>query len=265
MSVIHPTAIIEDGAVLGSDVEIGPYCCIGPKVVLGNGVVLKSHVVIDGDTTIGDGVRIFPFASIGQIPQDLKYAGEPGRLEVGANTTIREYATMHIGTEGGGLLTRVGDNCLVMGAAHVAHDCHIGNNVILAQGVLLGGHVKIDDFAILGGGAAVHQFVRIGAHAMIGGMSAVERDVIPYGSVTGERAVLGGINLVGMKRRGYGREDIHAVRNAWPKLFADDAMTLQQRVEQVASEYEGLAAVSEIIDFMRTDTSRAFCQPKSGS
>ena len=265
MSVIHPTAIIEDGAVLGTDVEIGPYCCIGPQVVLGNGVVLKSHVVIDGDTTIGDGVRIFPFASIGQIPQDLKYAGEPGRLEVGANTTIREYATMHIGTDGGGLLTRVGDNCLVMGAAHVAHDCLVGNNVILAQGVLLGGHVKIDDFAILGGGAAVHQFVRIGAHAMIGGMSAVERDVIPYGSVTGERAVLGGINLVGMKRRGYGREDIHAVRNAWPKLFADDDQTLQQRVDQVAGENEGLAAISEIIEFMRTDTSRAFCQPKTGS
>jgi UDP-N-acetylglucosamine acyltransferase len=265
MSVIHPTAIIEDGALIGADVEIGPYCCIGPNVVLGDGVVLKSHVVIDGRTSIGSGVQVFPFASIGQVPQDLKYAGEPARLEIGDNTIIREYVTMHIGTEGGGMLTKVGDNCLIMGAAHVAHDCILGNHVILAQGALLGGHVVIDDYAILGGGVAVHQFVRIGAHAMIGGMSAVERDVIPYGSVTGERAVLAGINLVGMKRRGYDRENIHAVRNAWPKLFDGEAGTLQERVDQVSGEYDGLDAVAEIIDFMRADTSRAFCQPKSES
>ena len=263
MSSIHPTAIIEDGAVLGSDLEIGPYCCIGPNVTLGDGVVLKSHVVIDGRTTIGSGVQIFPFASIGQVPQDLKYAGEPARLEVGDNTVIREYVTMHIGTEGGGMLTKVGNNCLIMGAAHVAHDCILGDHVILAQGALLGGHVVIDDFAILGGGAAVHQFVRIGAHAMIGGASAVERDVIPYGSVTGERAVLAGINLVGMKRRGYGRDELHATRNAWPKLFDGEGDTLQERVDRVAQEFEGVAAIGEIIDFMRTDTSRAFCQPKS--
>jgi UDP-N-acetylglucosamine acyltransferase len=265
MSSIHPTAIIEDGATLGVDVEIGPYCCVGPHVVLGDKVVLKSHVVIDGRTTIGNNVQIFPFASIGQVPQDLKYAGEPARLEVGANTVIREYVTMHIGTEGGGMLTKVGDNCLIMGAAHVAHDCILGDHVILAQGALLGGHVVIDDYAILGGSAAVHQFVRIGAHAMIGGMSAVERDVVPYGSVTGERAVLAGVNLVGMKRRGYGREDMAAVRKAWAKLFADDSSTLQERVDAVATEYEGLGALSEIIEFMRADTSRAFCQPKSGS
>jgi UDP-N-acetylglucosamine acyltransferase len=264
MSAIHPSAIIEDGASIGENVEIGPYCCIGPDVVLGDGVVLKSHVVIDGRTRIGDGVRIFPFASIGQVPQDLKYGGEPAKLEVGANTVIREYATMHIGTEGGGMLTKIGENCLIMGAAHVAHDCLLGNNVILAQGALLGGHVVIDDYAILGGGAAVHQFVRIGAHAMIGGMSAVERDVIPYGSVTGERAVLAGINLIGMKRRGYGRDELHAVRNAWPKLFAGESATLQERVNKVADEYAGLEAIAEIIDFMRTDTTRAFCQPRSG-
>ena len=265
MTTIHQTAIIEEGAVIGADVVIGPYCCVGPNVVLGDGVVLKSHVVIDGRTSIGAGCQIFPFASIGHIPQDLKYAGEPARLEVGANTIIREYVTMHIGTEGGGMLTKVGDNCLIMGAAHVAHDCILGDHVILAQGALLGGHVIIDDFAIIGGSAAIHQFVRIGAHAMIGGMSPVERDVIPYGSVSGERAVLAGINLVGMKRRGYGREDIHAVRNAWPKLFAEDSGTLQERVEQVSTEYEGLAAIAEIIDFMRADTSRAFCQPKTGN
>jgi UDP-N-acetylglucosamine acyltransferase len=260
MSTIHPTAVIADGAVIGAGVEIGPYCCIGPKVTLGDKVILKSHVVIDGETSVGDGSRIFPFASIGQQPQDLKYQGEPSRLEIGRDNIIREYVTMNIGTTGGGMLTKTGDRCLFMGAVHVAHDCQIGNDVILAQGALLGGHVVIGDFAIVGGGAAVHQFVRIGTHSMIGGMAAVDNDVIPYGSVTGERAALSGLNIIGMKRRKLGREDIHALRAAFKSLFSETG-TLLQRIEKVESEYGATSAVADIIAFMREDSSRSFILP----
>jgi len=260
MSNIHPTAVISDGAVIGADVEIGAYCCIGPNVALGDGVVLKSHVVVDGQTTIGAGCQIFPFASIGQRPQDLKYQGEDSRLEVGSNTTIREYVTMNTGTEGGGMLTKTGDNCLFMGAVHIAHDCRIGDNVILAQGVLLGGHVEIGDFAILGGAAAVHQFVRIGAHAMIGGMAAVDNDVIPFASVAGARASLSGLNIIGMKRRKFSRDEIHALRAAFKDLFGEGG-TLQERLERVDAEYGTTPAVADIIAFMRTDSSRSFTLP----
>jgi len=262
MSTVHPTAVIGDGAEIGADVEIGPYCCIGPEVTLGDRVVLKSHVVIEGKTSVGAGTQIYPFASIGQPPQDLKYQGEDSRLEIGSDTIIREYVTMNTGTEGGGMLTRVGNGCLIMGAAHIAHDCRIGDNVILAQSALLGGHVEIGDFAILGGGAAVHQFVRIGAHAMIGGMAAVDNDVIPFGSVSGQRAALSGLNIIGMKRRNFSRDEIHALRAAFKALFGDGG-TLQERVDQVEAAYGEAAAVADIIAFMRADSSRSFTQPNS--
>ncbi|MGE5270593.1 MAG: acyl-ACP--UDP-N-acetylglucosamine O-acyltransferase, partial [Thiohalocapsa sp.] len=208
MPQIHPTAVVDAGARLADDVVIGPYCVIGAQVSLLAGVALKSHVVIDGRTTIGARTRIFPFASIGHETQDLKYKGEPSTLEIGHDNTIREHVTINPGTEGGGMVTCVGSHCLLMVGAHVAHDCQIGDHVILVNNATLGGHVVVEDYAILGGLSAVHQFVRIGRHAMIGGMSGVERDVIPYGLVMGDRARLTGINLIGMQRRGFSREAI---------------------------------------------------------
>ena len=222
MTGVHPTAIVEDGAKLGKDVDIGPYCIVGANVSLGDGVRLHSHVVVGGRTTVGDSTEIFPFASIGLAPQDLKYAGEESELIVGARVRVREHVTMNPGTSGGGMLTRVGDDCLFMVGSHVAHDCIVGNNVILANNATLAGHVEVGDFAIIGGLSAVHQFVRIGAHAMIGGMSGVEHDLIPYGSAMGERARLRGLNLVGLQRRDFTRDDITNLRTAYRILFAPE-------------------------------------------
>ncbi len=204
---------------------------------------------------------IFPFASIGQQPQDMKYRGEDSELIVGANTVIREHVTMNPGTGGGGLVTRTGSNCLFMVGAHVAHDCFVGDNAILVNNATLGGHVKIGDFAIIGGLSAVHQFVRIGAHAMVGGMSGVENDVIPYGSVTGNRAHLSGLNVIGLKRRNFGRDQIHDLRNAYRLLFAQEG-TMQERLDDVAESFADNGLVMEIVDFMRVGSSRAICQPK---
>ncbi len=261
MPQIHPTAIVTPGATLADDVAIGPYCVIGEDVVLGAGVSLKSHVVIDGRTTIGAGTRIFPFASIGHETQDLKYAGEPSSLEIGHDNTIREHVTINPGTEGGGMVTRIGNHCLLMVGAHVAHDCQIGDHVILVNNATLGGHVVIEDHAILGGLSAVHQFVRIGRHAMIGGMSGVERDVIPYGLVMGDRARLTGLNIIGMQRRGFSRDDIQGLRSAYQFLFSDDG-TFNDRVNDAAERFAGIAPVDDIIAFIRADSSRAICQPK---
>ena len=260
-TLIHPTAVVAAEARLGHGVEIGPFCVIGPEVTLADNVRLKSHVVVDGITTIGEGTEVFPFASLGTIPQDLKYKGEKSRLEIGRNNRIREHVTMNPGTEGGGMITRVGDHCLFMMAAHVAHDCQIGNHVILANNATLGGHVVVGDFAILGGLTAVHQFVRIGAHAMIGGMSGVENDVIPYGSVIGERGWLQGLNIVGLKRRGFKKNDLHALRRAYRALFAGTG-SLSDRIDEVARDFAGYAAVEEVVDFLRGDTSRAICRPR---
>ena len=257
---IHPTAVVERGAELGREVAIGPYCVVGPEVSLGDGVVLESHVVVAGLTSVAAGTRIFPFAAIGHRPQDMKYAGERSRLEIGANVTIRENVTVNPGTQGGGMLTSVGDHCLLMACAHVAHDCRIGHHAILVNNVLLGGHVEIGDYAVVGGGAAVHQFVRIGQHAMIGGMSGVEQDVIPYGSVMGNRAHLAGLNLVGLKRRGFTRDDIHTLRNAYRLLFAQEG-TLQERLDDVAEMYASAPVVMEIVAFMRAASNRGLCQP----
>ena len=264
MPQIHPTAIVAPGASLADNVIVGPYCMIGENVVLAAGVSVRSHAVVDGRTTVGEDTRIFPFASIGLEPQDLKYRGEASELVIGRNNRIREYVTMNPGTIGGGMVTRVGDNCLFMVGAHVAHDCQIGNDVIMANNATLGGHVIVDDYAILGGLAAVHQYVRIGKHAMIGGMSGVERDVIPYGQVMGDRARLCGLNIIGMQRRGFSREDIQGLRNAYHFLFSSDG-TLSDRVNETAERFTGIGPVDDIIDFIRADSSRAICQPKGSN
>jgi len=264
MPQIHPTAIVAPGAALADNVIVGPYCMIGENVVLAAGVSVRSHAVVDGRTTVGEDTRIFPFASIGLEPQDLKYRGEASELVIGRNNRIREYVTMNPGTVGGGMVTRVGDNCLFMVGAHVAHDCQIGNDVIMANNATLGGHVIVDDYAILGGLSAVHQYVRIGKHAMIGGMSGVERDVIPYGQVMGDRARLRGLNIIGMQRRGFSREDIQGLRNAYHFLFSSDG-TLSDRVNETAERFTGIGPVDDIIDFIRADSSRAICQPKGSN
>ena len=261
MPHIHPTAIVEPGAKLADTVRIGPYCHVGEDVELGEGVTLHAHAVVVGRTVIGEGTRIFPFASIGHEPQDLKYAGEKSRLVIGRDNTIREHVTMNPGTTGGGMVTSVGDGCLFMVGVHVAHDCRIGNNVVMANNATLGGHVVIADHAVLGGLSAVHQFVRIGQHAMIGGMSGVERDVIPYGSVMGDRARLSGLNIIGMQRRGYSREEIQALRNAFQILFGELG-TLAERVDAIAGKFPEAKTVQDIVAFIRADSSRAICQPK---
>tara|TARA_B100000676_G_C17913485_1_gene751339 strand:- start:167 stop:967 length:801 start_codon:yes stop_codon:yes gene_type:complete len=260
MTIIHPTALVADGAEIGADVKIGPYCIVGDSVKLSDGVELISHVVVEGITRVGSNTRIFPFASIGHQPQDLKYAGEPSELTIGCNNVIREHVTMNPGTEGGGLLTNVGNNCLFMMGAHVAHDCNIKDNVILVNNATLGGHVEIDDWAIIGGLSAVHQFVRIGKHSMIGGMSGIENDVIPYGSVIGNRARLQGLNVVGLKRRNFDRETIHGMRSAYRLMFAPEG-TLAERLDDVAELMGDIEPVMEIVNFIRADSSRSICQP----
>ncbi len=259
---IHSTAIIGDGVTLGENVSIGAYCVIDGSVSIGDGTRLISHISISGNTTIGKNCTIYPFASLGHIPQDLKYHGEPSQLIIGDNNTIREHVTMNGGTEGGGMVTRVGNNCLFMVGAHVAHDCQLGNHVILANNATLAGHVEVGDFCIIGGLAAVHQFVRIGAQAVIGGMSGVEHDVIPYGSVMGERANLAGLNLVGLKRRGFDRDTIHALRNAYKMIFEENEGTLAARAEIAKAEYKDIQAVQDILSFMSDKGSRSLCVPK---
>jgi UDP-N-acetylglucosamine acyltransferase len=260
-TVIHPTAIIDPKAKFGARVRVGPYCIVGGEVELGDDVELISHAVVTGRTRIGARTRIFPFAAIGHQPQDLKYHGEPSRLEIGMDNTIREHVTMHPGTEGGGLLTRVGSHCLFMVATHVAHDCKLGDHVVMANNATLGGHVVVDDWAILGGLAAVHQFVRIGKHAIIGGMSGVENDVIPYGSVMGDRARLAGLNIVGLKRRGFDRDTLHDIRRAFRLLFADEG-TMAERLSDVSELFNNNEPVMDIVRFIQTANERAICHPR---
>ncbi|HEV8015043.1 MAG TPA: acyl-ACP--UDP-N-acetylglucosamine O-acyltransferase [Stellaceae bacterium] len=262
MSDIHPTALIEPGAELGATAKVGPFCHVGRHVQLGEQIELLSHVVIAGRTAIGDGTRIFPFASIGHQPQDLKYKGEESRLVIGRNNVIREQVTINPGTEGGGMVTRIGDNCLFMVGVHVAHDCIIGNGVIMANNATLAGHVKVGDFAVFGGLSAVHQFVRIGQYAMVGGVTGVERDVIPYGSVLGDRARLSGLNIVGMQRRGFSRDEIQALRNAYQALFEGESGTFAERVAEVATRFSGIRPVEELLRFIKEESSRGLVQPK---
>lgn len=263
MTEIHSTAIVEDGAVIGENVRIGPYSIVGGNVSLSDGVVLEAHVVVAGHTTIGQGTHIFPFASIGHKPQDLKFSGEVTRLEIGANNQIREHVTMNPGTEGGGGVTRVGDNCLFMMGSHVGHDCLVGNHAILANNATLAGHVELDDFVILGGLSAVRQWSRIGTGAIVGGMTGVEFDVIPYGSVIGDRARLAGLNLIGLKRKGVPREQIHALRAAYRALFDSDEGTLRGRAEALAGEQADQPLVKTVTDFILEKEDRRFCTPRS--
>ena len=259
---IHKSAIIEDGANIGNNVTIGPFCFIDSNVTLKDNITLESHISISGNTVIGENTHIFPFASIGHIPQDLKYHGEEVRLEIGSNNKIREHVTINPGTEGGGSVTKIGDNCLFMVASHIAHDCQVGNNVILANNATLAGHVIVGDYAIIGGLSAIHQFVRIGKHAMIGGMSGIENDVIPYGSAMGERASLAGLNLLGLKRREFSRDEIHTLRTAYRMLFATEG-TLDERIEDTIEQFGKSEIVMEVVEFIKSDGSRSLCQPKN--
>jgi UDP-N-acetylglucosamine acyltransferase len=261
MTNIHPSAIIDPKASIAEDVTIGPFCVVEAAVTLEEGVALQSHVVVGGDTVVGAGTEIYPFASIGLAPQDLKYSGENSKLIIGRRNRIREYVTMNPGTAKGGMLTRVGDDCLFMAGSHVAHDCIVGNHVILANNATLGGHVTVGDFAILGGLSAVHQFARIGHHAIVGGMSGVENDVIPYGSAMGDRARLGGLNVIGLKRRNFAKQDIHKLRTAYRMLFAQEG-TLVERVDDVAAMFGDNNEIMEIVSFMRADSSRGLTQPR---
>lgn len=258
---IHAQSVVSPKAKIGAGVHIGPFCVIGDDVSIGDGTVLHSHVVVDGLTTIGRENKIFPFASIGTRPQDLKFHGEASTLTIGDRNTIREHVTMNPGTEGGGLKTVVGNDCLFMVGAHVAHDCIIGNHVILANNATLAGHVTVGDNAILGGLSAVHQFVRIGAHAMIGGMSGVEYDVIPYGLVMGERARLAGLNLVGLERRGFARDDINALMKVFKDLFYGDG-TFANRLAKAENDNAGKPLIEDMLAFARTKNSRPLCQPQ---
>jgi UDP-N-acetylglucosamine acyltransferase len=260
---IHASACVEAGAQLGAGVEIGPFCHVGPQVVLGEGVRLISHVSLAGDTSVGARTRIFPFASIGHEPQDLKYRGEKVSLSIGEDCLIREGVTMNPGTTGGGSRTIIGARCAFLANAHVAHDCKLGDDIVLSNNVMLGGHCQVGDFVIIGGGAAAHQFVRIGAHAFVGGLAGVENDVIPFGIALGNRASLAGLNIVGLQRRGFSRDSIHELRRAYRALFASEG-TLKERIELVAAEFAAVAEVQQVLDFLREGGERAICTPRAG-
>jgi UDP-N-acetylglucosamine acyltransferase len=261
---IHPTAIVEQGATLGAGVKIGPFCVVGPEVVLGEGVELISHVTVAGRTTIGARGKIYPFASIGHPPQDLKYKGEPNSLTIGTDCVFREGVTINPGTVHGGLKTTVGNNCAFLANSHVGHDCHVGNGVVLSNNVMLGGHVTIGDHVICGGGAAVIQFSRIGRGAFLGGMSGLENDLIPYGMALGNRARLAGLNIIGLQRRGFSRADIHDMRRAYRLLFANEG-TLMERLEDVSEEFKTHPIIIEIVDFIREGGKRSICTPRDVS
>jgi UDP-N-acetylglucosamine acyltransferase len=226
--------------------------------------VVHSHAVITGRTTLGPECKVFPFASIGQAPQDVKFHGEPSTLTVGAKTIIREHATINPGTEGGHMSTKVGSNCLLMIGAHVAHDCEVGNNVTLVNGATLGGHVTIGDGAIIGGLSAVHQFVRIGSYAFVGGMSGVAADLIPFGMAIGNRANLCGLNIVGLKRKGFPREQIHELRQAYRMLFSTEG-TLKERLEDVESMFSSNPLTQQVIEFIKSESDRQFCVPNNAA
>jgi UDP-N-acetylglucosamine acyltransferase len=263
---IHPMAVVEPGARLGDAVTIGPFCTVGAEVTLADGVELVSHVAVAGRTSIGARSRVYPFTSLGHPPQDLKYKGEPSTLAIGADCIIREGVTMNPGTEGGGMRTVIGDKCVFLGDSHVGHDCIIGNHVIFSHAAMAAGHCQISDYAIISGGAAVIQFARIGQHAFVGGLSGLENDLIPYGMAVGNRAHLNGLNIIGLKRRGFPQSEIHILRRAYRLLFAPEG-TLMERVEDVATEFKGVPSVHEILDFIRAGQTsrRALCTPREAS
>jgi UDP-N-acetylglucosamine acyltransferase len=248
---IHETAIVSPEAKIGEDCRIGPFCTVGAEVVLGDGVRLDSHVVVDGKTSVGDETHVFPFASIGLAPQDLKYAGEPTATEIGRGNQIREFVTIHRGTEGGGGLTRIGDRNLLMAQAHVAHDCQIGSDVIMANAATLAGHVEIADRANIGAYSGVHQFCRVGVEAFIGGYSVVVKDAPPYAIIQGNHAKCYGLNKVGLKRRGYSRGTIEKLHHAYHLLLTAKLNT-SQAVERIKEEIRDCPEVDELVRFIET-------------
>jgi UDP-N-acetylglucosamine acyltransferase len=254
-AIIHPTAIVERGAELGTNVRIGPYCTVGADVMIEDGAELVSHVVVEGHTRIGAEARLFPFCTVGMAPQDFKYKGEPTRCEVGARTHVREHCTIHRGTVTGRGITHVGTDCLLMAVAHVAHDCSVGDHVIIANNAVMGGHVSIADHAVIGGAAAIHQFVRIGRAAMIGGVSGVEADVIPFGSVIGNRARLAGLNVIGLKRRGFDKAQIQRLHSAFKTLFRHEGV-FAQRLAETRGLYSEDPLVAEILAFIDAPSHR---------
>jgi len=256
--------VVDRNANLGRGVTIGPYCVVGPDVVIGDGVRLMSHVVVEGHTSIGAQTVVHPFASLGFAPQHLKYRDEPTRLIIGERNTIREHVTMHVGTVQGAGETRVGSDCFFMVGSHVAHDCVIEDHAILINSVALGGHVHVGEYAIIGGLSGVHQYVRIGKHAMIGGVTGVEKDVIPYALAMGNRARLNGLNVVGLRRRGFSREDIRSLRTAYGLLFSQGG-TMAERLNEVADVFANHAAVMDIVNFIRVDSTRPICTPGTGN
>ncbi|MFB9951983.1 acyl-ACP--UDP-N-acetylglucosamine O-acyltransferase [Rhizobium puerariae] len=260
---IHPLAVVEDGAVIGENVRIGPFSHIGPRVVLKDGVEVISHAVIAGNTQIGENCRIFPMAVIGGVSQSLHEAGENSSLTVGDNCTMREGVTINCGTVGGGGRTVVGNNCLLLANSHVAHDCQLGNDIIMSNNVMLAGHVHVADRAILGGGCAVHQFTRIGRQAFIGGLSAVNYDVIPYGMLNGNPGVLGGLNVVGMTRAGIERSTIHTIRRAFKQIFEGEG-NIRTNAAAIRGDYADCKEVIEILDFIAAESDRALSSPFRG-
>ena len=263
-TAIHPTALVEPGAVLGEGVSIGPFCHVGPEVTLGAGTRLVSHVVVDGRTRIGAGAVLYPFCTVGLAPQDLKYKGEPTACEIGDRTQIREHCSIHRGTVTGTGVTRVGADCLLMAVVHVAHDCTIGDGVVIANNVVMGGHVDIGAGAVIGGAAALHQFVRIGRGAMVGGVSGVEADVIPFGSVIGNRARLSGLNIIGLRRRGVDRARLHLLRAAMRRLFGV-AGVFSVRLAEVRAAYAEEPLVAEVLAFIDVPSRRGLIRATAGS
>jgi UDP-N-acetylglucosamine acyltransferase len=260
-ALVHSSSVVAPGASIGAGCVIGPFCTIGPDVVLEEGVELLSHVVIEGRTRIGAGARLSAYASVGLAPQDLKYKGEPTGVELGARSQLREHVTIHRGSVGGDGTTRVGADCLLMACSHVGHDCQLGDRVILANNVMLGGHVRIGEQSFLGGGAAIHQLVRIGRQAMIGGLAGVTNDVPPFGNVFGLPARLVGLNVVGLRRRGFSRENLHALRAAFRLLFRDPG-TFAARLDAASQRFAGDALVEEVIAFLRSaDRKRELIRP----
>lgn len=260
---IHPSAVVEEGAVLGEGVVVGAFSYVGPQVVLKAGTHLLNHVSVSGRTTIGEKTAIYPMAVIGGPPQAIRHDGSETTLEVGSYCTIREGVTMNTGSSDGGGKTVVGDRNLFLANSHVAHDCVLGNGIILSNNVMLAGHVRVDDHAILGGGAAVHQFSRIGRHAFVGGMSGVPNDVIPYGMLHGNPGHLDGLNIVGMTRSGISRETIHRVRRAYKQIFEAEG-SIRTNAIAIREEYADCPEVMEILDFIGTESDRALCAPAKG-
>ena len=259
--MIHNSSVVDKKAKIGTNVKVGPFCYIGPQVQIGDGTELISNVHIEGNTKIGSGTKIFPFASLGTQPQDLKYKGEDSTLEIGKNNMIREYVTINPGTQGGGGKTIIGNNCLLMISSHVAHDCNIGNDVVIANNVPLGGHVTIEDSVVIGGNSAVQQFTRIGRLAMIGGMTGVLKDVIPFGLSFGNRNYLRGINLIGLKRKKYENKKIMELDTAFKKIFS--SKNLHENLGKINGEYKENDLVLEVINFISKDKKRPICTPNS--